>query len=81
MQNLTGKRALITGGSRGLGKAVALALANEGVDVAITGRNEQSLKQAIAEIESKGVKATFATFDVANKAEVYAGIEQLQKDF
>lgn len=81
MQSLAGKRALITGGSRGLGKAVALALANEGVAVAITGRNEENLKQTVAEIEGKGVKATFAVFDVANKSEVYAGIEQLQKDF
>lgn len=81
MQSLAGKRALITGGSRGLGKAVALALANEGVAVAITGRNEENLKQTVAEIEGKGVKATFAVFDVANKSEVYTGIEQLQKDF
>lgn len=81
MQDLTGKRALITGGSRGLGKAMALALASEGVSVAITGRNEESLKQAVAEIESKGIKSAYAVFDVANKSEVFAGIEQLQKNF
>ena len=44
MQNLKGKTALVTGGGRGLGKAVALALAAEGVNVAITGRNENNLK-------------------------------------
>ena len=38
MQNLKGKTALVTGGGRGLGKAVSLALAAEGVNVAITGR-------------------------------------------
>lgn len=81
MQNLAGKKALITGGSRGLGRAVALALASEGVSVAITGRNEETLKQTVAEIESKGVKSVYAVFDVSNKNEVYAGIEQLQKDF
>ena len=41
MQNLKGKTALVTGGGRGLGKAVALALAAEGVNVAITGRNRE----------------------------------------
>ena len=56
MQNLKGKTALVTGGGRGLGKAVALALAAEGVNVAITGRNENNLKSVAAEIESKGVK-------------------------
>lgn len=81
MQNLAGKKALITGGGRGLGRAVALALASEGVSVAITGRNEETLKQTVAEIESKGVKSAYAVFDVSNKNEVYAGIEQLQKDF
>jgi 3-oxoacyl-[acyl-carrier protein] reductase len=42
--NINGKNAIVTGGGRGLGKAVALALANEGVNVAITGRNEKTLK-------------------------------------
>ena len=49
--NLKGKNALITGGGRGLGKAVAIALANEGVNVGITGRNEESLKTTVAELE------------------------------
>ena len=40
MENIAGKKALVTGGSRGLGKATAIALAKEGVHVAITGRNE-----------------------------------------
>ena len=44
--NLKGKNAIITGGGRGLGKAVAQALANEGVNIGITGRNENYLKIA-----------------------------------
>ena len=60
MQNLKGKTALVTGGGRGLGKAVALALAAEGVNVAITGRNENNLKSVAAEIESKGVKSSYS---------------------
>lgn len=81
MQSLKGKTALITGGSRGLGKAIALALATEGVNVAITGRNEDLLKSVVKELEEKGVKSSYAVFDVSNKKEVYENLNQLQKDF
>ena len=46
MENLKGKKAIITGGGKGLGKATALAFAKEGIDVAITGRNEKNLQLA-----------------------------------
>jgi NAD(P)-dependent dehydrogenase (short-subunit alcohol dehydrogenase family) len=49
---LTGKRALITGGSRGIGKAVAAALAAEGVDVALLARDPQRLAAAVAELSA-----------------------------
>jgi NAD(P)-dependent dehydrogenase (short-subunit alcohol dehydrogenase family) len=47
---LTGKRAIVTGGSRGIGKAIALALASEGVDVALVARNTGPLEKAASEI-------------------------------
>ena len=78
MQNLKGKTALVTGGGRGLGKAVALALAAEGVNVAITGRNENNLKSVVAEIESKSVKSSYSVFDVTDKKQVFASLEKLQ---
>ena len=81
MQNLKGKTALVTGGGRGLGKAVALALAAEGVNVAITGRNENNLKSVVAEIESKSVKSSYSVFDVTDKKQVFASLEKLQNDF
>ena len=81
MQNLRGKTALVTGGGRGLGKAVALALAAEGVNVAITGRNENNLKSVAAEIESKGVKSSYSVFDVTDKKQVFTSLEKLQNDF
>ncbi len=43
MTKLNGKTALITGGGRGLGKATAIALAKEGINIAISGRNEEQL--------------------------------------
>lgn len=60
--NINGKNAIITGGGRGLGKAVALALANEGVNVAITGRNEENLKMTVEEIKKLGVNSAYAVF-------------------
>ena len=56
--NLQGKNVIITGGSRGLGKAIALLLAKEGANVGVTGRNENSLKAVVAELEKLGVRAS-----------------------
>ncbi|AZQ63801.1 3-ketoacyl-ACP reductase [Flammeovirga pectinis] len=75
MINLTGKKAIITGGSRGLGKATAIAFAKEGIDIAITGRNENALKETVSELSSYGVKAIYSVFDVGNYEEVKGGIK------
>ena len=81
MENLTGKKALITGGARGLGKATAIALAKEGVDIAISGRNEENLKQVVTELKELGVQATYQVFDIANYTDVQTGIAAIIKDF
>ena len=52
--SLTGRRALITGGSRGLGRAMAQALAEAGADLVLVGRDEQNLRQAAAELAATG---------------------------
>ncbi len=75
--NINGKNAIVTGGGRGLGKAVALALANEGVNVAITGRNEENLKNTVDEIQKLGVNSAYAVFTIDDEAAVKAGIETL----
>jgi 3-oxoacyl-[acyl-carrier protein] reductase len=66
MENIAGKKALVTGGARGLGKATAIALAKEGVHVAITGRNEELLKTTVKELQDIGVQATYEVFDVSD---------------
>ena len=81
MENLQGKKALITGGGRGLGKAAALALAAEGVNIAITGRNEDVLLQTIQELQAFGVKAIHAVFDVSDFEAVKKGIADLTAAF
>jgi 3-oxoacyl-[acyl-carrier protein] reductase len=54
---LKGKTALVIASSRGLGQAMAVALAREGVKVAVTGRNADSLQQTVQMIEAVGGKA------------------------
>lgn len=81
MENLAGKYALITGASRGLGKATALAFAKEGIHVAITGRNEELLKATVAEIKAFGVESTYAVFDVSDLEAVQVGISDLNETF
>ncbi|CAH8282256.1 3-oxoacyl-[acyl-carrier protein] reductase [Mariniflexile fucanivorans] len=79
MNHLKNKKAIITGGSRGLGKATAIAFAKEGIDVAITGRNEAVLKETVSELKAFGIKATYAVFDVGNYEEVKTGIHTIIK--
>ena len=74
---LKNKKAIITGGSRGLGKATAIAFAKEGIDVAITGRNEEKLKETTAELKELGVNAIYEVFDVGNYEEVKTGIKNI----
>jgi 3-oxoacyl-[acyl-carrier protein] reductase len=81
MENLKGKKAIITGGSRGLGKATALAFAKEGIDVAITGRNERKLQETVSEIKALGVNAMYAMFNVGNYEEVQKGIKDIIANF
>ena len=65
----TNKIALITGGSRGLGRNTALKLAHDGADVILTYRERKDEGQAVlAEIEKLGRKAALLQFDVANAA-------------
>lgn len=80
MSNLSGKIAIVTGGGRGLGKAVALLLAKEGVHIGITGRNEANLKSTVDEIKALGVNAAYAIFNVDEEAAVIKGVNQLVSD-
>ena len=77
MTEIKGKKAIITGGGRGLGKAVALALAAEGVHIGITGQNEPNLQATVEELRALGVQAHYAVFDVADHVEVDKRIKEL----
>ncbi|MBS4214384.1 MULTISPECIES: 3-ketoacyl-ACP reductase [Neobacillus] len=76
-QSLTGKVAFITGAGRGIGKAAALALANEGVNIGLLARTEAELKKVVSEVEGLGVKAAYATVDIASQEDVDQAVEKL----
>ena len=61
---LKGKNAVILGGTRGIGRAIADTLADEGANVAICARNADQVKDAVAALKDKGVKATGASVDI-----------------
>jgi 2-dehydro-3-deoxy-D-gluconate 5-dehydrogenase len=62
--NLENKTAIVTGGNRGLGRAMALALADAGADVVIVGRDEQKNQQVVSEVQEKGRKAISLSTDL-----------------
>jgi len=81
MAELDGKTALVTGGSRGIGRSIALALASEGADVALTYRANEDRARAVAgEIEALGRKAWTSGFDVADDAATDEALGALLKD-
>jgi 3-oxoacyl-[acyl-carrier protein] reductase len=78
---LEGEIALVTGGSRGIGRAAAMALAKEGAEVIINYvSNEAKAKETCNEIAAMGGKASAVKFDVANTEETKTAIEHLLKD-
>ncbi len=67
---LRGKIALVTGASRGIGRAIALALADEGCDVALVARGAERLQEAAREVSGRGVRAAAIVADVTLAADV-----------
>lgn len=80
MFRLDGKVAVVTGGSRGIGRATAMALAAQGATVVVTYvRGEAEAKAVVAAIEEKGGKAEAIAFDVADMAAAEAAIAEVAK--
>ncbi len=78
---LTGKRAIVTGASRGIGKAIARALAEEGVDVAIAARNLEPLEAAAAELaQATGRRIIAVAADTGDDASVRALMEAAARE-
>lgn len=73
---LKGKNAIILGGTRGIGRAIADTLAKEGANVAVCARNADQVAAAVAELKALGVNATGASVDVTDGAALKAWIEE-----
>jgi short chain dehydrogenase len=70
MQELCGQRALVTGGTSGIGRATAEALAREGARVLISGRSEARGAEVVAAIEAGGGEAEFVRADLESPDEI-----------
>lgn len=78
--SLKDKRALITGGTHGLGMAMAKGLANAGATLLINGHTEEKMKYALAEYKRAGFTAHGFLFDVTNEAEVKSAVDKIEKE-
>jgi 3-oxoacyl-[acyl-carrier protein] reductase len=78
---LTGRVALVTGASKGIGRATALALAGEGMDVTIVARNRDELDRVRGEIEAKGRRALVHAADLKEPAAAQAAIDATVRQF
>ena len=78
---LEGKVAIITGGSRGIGRATSLAFAREGAKVAIVGRNKSNCDEVLAEISKNGGEGLSISADVTNEADVARMVAQTMDRF
>jgi NAD(P)-dependent dehydrogenase (short-subunit alcohol dehydrogenase family) len=76
-----GKVAIVTGGGYGIGKAIALALAQEGADVVLVSRTESALKETAAEIEAMGRKSLVVVTDLADKTQIPTMVEKTLEKF
>ena len=76
MPGLDGRVALVTGGSKGIGRAIAIALAEDGADVALAARGEEDLAAAAKEVEALGRRALPVPTDVSDPEQVGALVDR-----
>lgn len=80
VQTLAGKKAIITGAGKGIGRAIAIALAKEGVHLGLIARTAKDLQKVAAEVESDLINVSIATADISSNEEVTEAIDQLTSE-
>ncbi len=82
MFNITGRVALVTGGSRGIGKAIAIRLAEHGMDIVVNYvRHKQDAQKTAAEVEQRGQRCLLVKANVAKEADVSTMFEAISEVF
>jgi 3-oxoacyl-[acyl-carrier protein] reductase len=77
---LKGRNAVVLGGTRGIGRAIAATLAGEGAGLAVCARNADQVASTIAELKAAGTKATGASVDITDSAVLKSWIEGAARD-
>jgi gluconate 5-dehydrogenase len=77
--DLTGRRALVTGSSQGIGLALARGVAKAGAAVVLNGRDAAKLERAVASLRADGLTAEIAAFDVTDPVAVEAGVAAIEE--
>src|SRR5690606_16571074 len=80
MFSLAGKRALVTGSSRGIGLAIAAALSGGGADVILNGRDEVALGDACDRLATAGARVRALAFDVTSPDSVHEAVAYAERD-
>jgi len=78
--DLTGRVAVVTGGNRGIGRSIALGLAEAGAAVAVFGRNQEKNQQVLAELKKMGVPSLAVNVDVTDRASLEPALNRVEKE-
>ena len=78
--DLTGRVAVVTGGNSGIGRGIALGLAEAGAAVAVWGRNDEKNQRVLSELKAIGVRSTALMIDITNRAGLEPAVKKVESE-